>query len=208
MEFYEVYKMLVSTELAYKEGTPHALVTGIDFGTQNQVASVEFDYQKVYDREDKYHDVVGFYHTHPSGMNRMSSIDVETMKQWVKCLGKDLMCVIQTDEAINGWMFVKGDNGVIVCKNIQVSTGNDVNYDIHFDETLGFWSPTDFLLNGEYHADELEEEEDVWTTVANDILDSLDEIKENQKCLFERVSTLTEVMQSVIQSITKEEEDE
>jgi hypothetical protein len=203
MGFYEIYKMLVSTEAAYKDGTPHVLVTGIDACTQKQAASVEFDYQKVYDREDTYHDVVGFFHTHPSGMNSMSSIDIETMKQWVKCLGKDLMCVIQTEEEINGWLFVKGDNGTITCKDIQVNTGNDVNYDIWFEEMSGFWNPTDFLLNGEYYSKELEEDK-----IFDDILDVLKEVKENQGRLFDGFNTLIETIQSVLKYIAKEEDDE
>ena len=119
MSFYEICKVLVSTETAYKDGAPHAFVTSIDSCTQKQVASVEFDYKKVFDREDKYEDIAGFYHTHPSGMNMMSSIDIETMNQWVRCLGKSLICVIETEEKLNAWAFIKGQDLDVRHKQIQ-----------------------------------------------------------------------------------------
>lgn len=203
MEFYEEYKLLISTEINHKDNTTCALVTGIDVCTQKQATSVEFDYQKVYDREDTYHDVVGFFHTHPSGMNRMSGIDIETMNQWVKCLGKDLMCVIQTDKTISGWIFSKNNNGTII-RDVQVSTGNDVNYDICFDTASGFWHAKDFLIAGKIDTDELEKDENTLMPIANDIFNLLNEIKENQDKLFGGFVTLTKT----VQSIMKENKDE
>lgn len=67
--------------------------------------SVEFSWEWVFDQEDKFHDVIGFYHTHSKGIPNYSSTDIETMKQWVKCLGKDLICVIECDGKLNAWFF-------------------------------------------------------------------------------------------------------
>jgi JAB domain-containing protein similar to deubiquitination enzymes len=150
MSFFEVCKMLISTDAFHKEGTPHVTVTAIDFYTQKNPVAVEFDYAKVYGREDKYHDIVGFYHTHPSGMNRMSQTDVNTMVQWVKCLGKTLLCLIETDQKVNGWLFTKDDKGEVTYRDVQINTANDVNYDVWLDASVSFWNPADFLLEGEY----------------------------------------------------------
>ena len=116
MSFTETCKILINTETSYKDNAPHLLVTGIGSYTQGLAGSVEFKYDDVYDREDRYHDIVGFYHTHPSGLNVMSPTDVETMTQWVKCLGKSLICVIETKEQLNAWLFIKGENGDVSCK--------------------------------------------------------------------------------------------
>jgi len=204
--FYEEYKLLISTETSYKDGTPHALFTGTDYCTQHMSAEVKFDYQKVYDREDTYHDVVGFYHTHPSGMQNMSGIDVETMRQWVTCLGKSLICIIETDESLNAWMFVKDDNaeGGITVKDIQANTGNDVNYDIWFDSAVSFWHPADFLLNGEHYS----EMPDQNNEETGEVKQAISELQENQDNMITGFNTLIDTIQSLIQTITKDEDDE
>ena len=55
---------------------------------------VEFDWREAIDREDRYGDVVGFYHTHPFGLIKPSTRDIRTMRAWCDCLGKSLLCVI------------------------------------------------------------------------------------------------------------------
>ena len=190
-DFYEVCKVLIGTETSYKKGVPHALVTGIDSCTQKRAASVEFDYKKVFDREDTYKDIVGFYHTHPSGLNQMSQTDIDTMKQWVGCLGKSLVCVIETAEQINGWVFAKETNGGISVKEVQVTTNNDVNYDVWFDSKAPFWDPVDFLLEGEYYAAEEAE---------------LTELSSKLDTLIDGFNKMNEAFQIVVGAITDEDE--
>jgi len=202
--FYEEYKLLVNTETSYKDGAPHALLTGTDNCTQYNAGQVIFDYQKVYDREDTYHDVVGFYHTHPSGMSDMSGIDIETMRQWVLCLGKNLICIIETDDTLKGWMCIKSEDGQVAMREINVSTRNDVNYDVWFDSGASFWHPTDFLLHGERFEDDgtADGETD------GEVLEAVLELQENQENLIVGFNTLVDAVQSLIQVLTKEEDDE
>lgn len=60
-------------------------------GTPTQV---EFDWSIVIAHEEKFGNVLGFYHTHPSGLTRPSSRDIKTMRVWCDCLGKPLLCAI------------------------------------------------------------------------------------------------------------------
>lgn len=200
--FYEEYKLLISTETSYKSGTPHALVTGTEYCTQHMSAEVKFDYQKVYDREDTYHDVMGFYHTHPSGLTDMSEIDVETMTQWVKCLGKSLVCIIETDDSLKSWMCVKNESGQVTIQESNVSTQNDVNYDLWFEAGTSFWHPADFLVNGEYYdGDSVEEEDD-------ELMLAIEDIQRVQNDMVSGFNVVVDTVQSLVQAMTKEEDDE
>lgn len=70
-------------------------------------ASVTFDPKWVFDREDDFGDVAGFYHTHPPsiGVARPSQTDVDTMSAWVTCLGKLLLCYIDNGWSVTCWVF-------------------------------------------------------------------------------------------------------
>ena len=57
--------------------------------------SVKFDGDWVLKREEKNHSVLGFWHTHPSGSLKPSTRDRKTMRAWVDCFGRPLLCVIQ-----------------------------------------------------------------------------------------------------------------
>lgn len=73
-------------------------------------SSVEFPWQWVLEREDNHGDIIGFYHTHPgSGLQsaHYSARDNETMSQWVECLGKPLICAIESGPALRVWLFRK-----------------------------------------------------------------------------------------------------
>ena len=75
-------------------------------------ASVDFDWEWVLEREGKRRDVIGFYHTHPFGATNPSSRDVRTMRAWVGCLGKPLMCAIRGSGELGAWLFeTDEDNG-------------------------------------------------------------------------------------------------
>jgi proteasome lid subunit RPN8/RPN11 len=67
--------------------------------------SVRFDGLSVLHREEKRHDVVGFFHTHPGGLPRPSTRDVRTMRAWCSSFGKPLLSVIQSPEGVAGFRF-------------------------------------------------------------------------------------------------------
>ncbi len=67
--------------------------------------SVEFDWSRVLRREERQGDVIGFYHTHPGGSAVPSRRDVKTMRAWVSCLGKPLLCVIEGNSKLAAYRF-------------------------------------------------------------------------------------------------------
>lgn len=71
-------------------------------GEPNRVA---FDAAWVLAREEAEGDVVGFYHTHPSGNPRPSQRDDRTMRSWCGALGKPLLCLIEADDALNAYVY-------------------------------------------------------------------------------------------------------
>ena len=70
-----------------------------------QPASVDFDWAWVLEREERRGDILGFYHTHPAGLITPSSRDVRTMQAWVTCLGKPLLCVIESGPSLVAYIF-------------------------------------------------------------------------------------------------------
>ncbi len=67
--------------------------------------SVDFDWAWVFEREERYGDILGFFHTHPSGLASPSQRDARTMRAWVSCMGKPLLCVIECDANLNAFVF-------------------------------------------------------------------------------------------------------
>jgi proteasome lid subunit RPN8/RPN11 len=67
--------------------------------------SVEFDWAWVLDREERYGDVAGFFHTHPAGLPAPSQRDQRTMRAWVSCLGKPLLCLVESDGLLAAYIF-------------------------------------------------------------------------------------------------------
>ena len=57
--------------------------------------------------DDEYNCVIGFHHTHPSGMNRPSTTDINTMDAWVRFLGKPLVLTIYCDDEMLCFVFQK-----------------------------------------------------------------------------------------------------
>ncbi len=84
-----------------------------------QPASVEFDWSWVLEREDRHRDVLGFYHTHPAGTAVPSARDVRTMRAWVSCLGKPLLCVIETDDALAAHLFATDEDSGQALDEVQ-----------------------------------------------------------------------------------------
>jgi hypothetical protein len=70
-----------------------------------ELASVEFDWAWVLEREERYGDVLGFYHTHPADLPTPSGRDVRTMRAWAGCFGKSLLCIIESGAELNAYAF-------------------------------------------------------------------------------------------------------
>ena len=75
-----------------------------------QPASVEFDWEWVLSREERCGDVAGFYHTHQAGLAAPSDRDVRTMRAWVSCLGKPLLCLIQAGGTLTAYAFATDED--------------------------------------------------------------------------------------------------
>jgi proteasome lid subunit RPN8/RPN11 len=67
--------------------------------------SVEFSWKLAMEREERSGDVAGFFHTHPKGFSGVSATDIRTMKGWVFCFGRPLLCVIKSGEVIRAYLF-------------------------------------------------------------------------------------------------------
>lgn len=192
--FFKKYKLLISTEAKYKNGIPHILVTGIDHCTQNLSSEVNFNYETVCNREDTYHDVIGFYYT--SQYSNIDDFNIQTMIQWVKYLGKNLICVVETTDSLIGWIFEEKEFNISMTE-ININTINDVNYDIWFDSNSNFWNPTDFLMDGE----RLDPEDNVENT--DEIILAIQDVRKVQSDMVCGFNTLIDTVQSLIQTITE-----
>lgn len=75
-----------------------------------QIASVEAAWDWALRREERFGDVIGFFHTHPRGFGaKPSATDIRTMNAWCSALGKPLLCVITAGKTLNGFVFVHAD---------------------------------------------------------------------------------------------------
>jgi hypothetical protein len=84
--------------------------------TEGQPAYVEFDFQKVIDREEEEGDIVGFWHSHPGMSSHYSARDDRTMKAWVSCFGKPLVCFITGEDGVKGYAYFDDESEPICCK--------------------------------------------------------------------------------------------
>jgi proteasome lid subunit RPN8/RPN11 len=73
--------------------------------SEGQPTSVRFDALWALKREEKRHDVLGFFHTHPHGPAFPSTRDVRTMRAWCSSFGKPLLCVIHSPQGVRGYRF-------------------------------------------------------------------------------------------------------
>ena len=98
--------------------------------TRGDPASVSFDAAWVNAREETKGDVVGFYHTHPSGMPNPSERDHRTMRAWVGSFGKPLLCLIEADGTVAAYQYASDDsNGVVLTACELLPRGIVVAYD-------------------------------------------------------------------------------
>ena len=93
----EVYNLIVGKKICNKY-----IGFGVNSNEGNPV-QVSFRYEDVIKYEDSLLDVIGFYHTHPNFQAYPSSTDVKTMRGWVSCLGRPLLCVIEGVDSCNFW---------------------------------------------------------------------------------------------------------
>ncbi len=78
--------------------------------SSGEVASVEAAWEWALAREERFGDVIGFFHTHPRGAGAgPSSRDIRTMRAWCSAFGKPLLCVIAAGKIINGYTFIHAD---------------------------------------------------------------------------------------------------
>ena len=78
-------------------------------------SAVEVEWDWVLGREERYGDVVGFFHTHPPGAPAPSARDVRTMRAWVSCFGKPLLCAIESGGVLSAYVFCSDrDEGALV----------------------------------------------------------------------------------------------
>jgi proteasome lid subunit RPN8/RPN11 len=92
--------------------------------TAGEIASVEADWEWTLKREDRYGDVIGFFHTHPHGMGvQPSSRDVRTMRAWCTALGKPLLCIIASGKLLEGQVFVNEDQQPVRAESIRKEKG-------------------------------------------------------------------------------------
>lgn len=77
-----------------------------NWDSQGSVSRVAFDHKKVMEREEKYGDIVGFYHTHPSFPASPSRTDYDTMGAWTLCFGRPLVCLIRGTNGLKAHWFI------------------------------------------------------------------------------------------------------
>jgi hypothetical protein len=78
--------------------------------TEGEPCMVRFNAKYVLEREEKYHDIVGFIHTHPTFSAHYSLRDDRTMKAWVCSFGKPLVCCIQGTDGLRAWWYLDDEN--------------------------------------------------------------------------------------------------
>lgn len=71
-----------------------------DFGSVN----FEDIAQDIDERETKFGDIVGFFHTHPPDAKYISSTDIETARAYSEYFGKRILMVIEVGKWLGGWI--------------------------------------------------------------------------------------------------------
>jgi hypothetical protein len=73
-------------------------------------ARVAFDYDYVLQDDSK---VIGWIHTHPTWRSFPSATDDATMKQWVTCLGRPLLCCIIGTDKLRAWWYYDDERAAV-----------------------------------------------------------------------------------------------
>lgn len=87
--------------------------------SEGHPGAVGFPYQWVMDREESKGDIVGFMHTHPGMMASPSLRDDATMHQWVMCFGKPLLCLIEGNNGLRGYLYFDDESDPIPCYTVK-----------------------------------------------------------------------------------------
>ena len=99
-----------------------------------QPASVEFDPDWVIRRDEKVGDVIGFIHTHPSGSLAPSQRDINTMRAWCSCLGRQLLCLISHGNEVQSFLFQNDQcNGLRMMAAQQFDENTVVVFDANIE---------------------------------------------------------------------------
>jgi len=87
-----------------KTGPDRVVCQAVDFQTQNDTHSVEFDWKKVWDRHVSHGDVVGWFHEHPPGAHWMSEKDWNTFQSWQAALDRvPRYAIIRCEGILHVW---------------------------------------------------------------------------------------------------------
>ena len=74
-------------------------------------ASVEAQWEWALQREETHGDVLGFFHTHPTGYGTApSQRDIRTMQAWCSAFGKPLLCLIAQGSQVSGYLFADDES--------------------------------------------------------------------------------------------------
>jgi proteasome lid subunit RPN8/RPN11 len=82
--------------------------------------SVAFDGQRVLEREERYGDVLGFFHTHPAGPPEPSGRDVRTMRAWCSSFGKPILCAIASPIGLAAYCFDNDESDGVALQHIEL----------------------------------------------------------------------------------------
>ena len=89
----------------------------LQYQGEGGVASVDFDWRKSTSKN-----VLGFYHTHPSGLQTPSNRDDRTMGALVRAEGRPLLCGILTSTSDNCYVYKRRKDrtiGEVKLKNVK-----------------------------------------------------------------------------------------
>ena len=111
--------------------------------TRGEPASVEFDAAWVLQREESKGDVVGFYHTPPSGSPDPRQRDLKTMRAWAGSFGKPLLCLIESDRELAAYRFDDDQSdGMKIADCELLPRGIVIAFDVDGDPRYGRKVPT------------------------------------------------------------------
>lgn len=91
---------------------------------QGTPASVEADWRWTLRREERYGDVLGFYHTHPLAAGTAPSArDARTMRAWCGAFGKPMLCVISCAGQTQTTLFANDEDAGHLLRITEVFAG-------------------------------------------------------------------------------------